>query len=208
MVVANALAEPYILRVGQRILIPGENRAPTAAERAAAFTLDIDDLVTGAEPAIAVAARPAPPVATPRRALPATAAVAPPATRAPAALAWPVNGTIARRFGRAASGERNDGIKIAVPANTPVLAAADGTVAYVGSAIPALGGLVIVKHGGNLATVYGHASSLLVQRGQAVKRGQVIARSGQTGFADRAQLHFEVRQGRTPVDPLAKLPPL
>lgn len=206
VVAANGLAEPYILRVGQRVVIPG-NGAPTTAERAAAFRLDIDDLVTGAEPAIAVAERPAKPVANPVRALPSSVAVAGPIARSPGAFLWPVKGNIVRRFGPGGSGERNDGIKIAVPMDTPILAAADGTVAYVGSAIPALGGLVIVKHGGNLATVYGHASQLLVQRGQAVKRGQTIALSGKSGFADRPEVHFEVRQGRTPVDPLIKLPP-
>jgi murein DD-endopeptidase MepM/ murein hydrolase activator NlpD len=207
VVVANALIEPYILRVGQRIVIPGEERAPTPVE-GAAFRIGIDDIITGAEPAIAVTAAPAEPSASPGRPLPPTAAVAAPATPAPAGFLWPVNGTVARRFGAAGSSERNDGIKIAVPPNTPVLAAADGVVAYVGSAIPALGEVVIVKHGGNLATVYGHLSRLLVQRGEAVKRGQPIARSGRTGLADRAQLHFEVRRGRTPVDPLSKLPGL
>ncbi len=206
LVAANGLTEPYILRVGQRIVLPG-SAMPTTAERAAAFRLDIDDLVTGAEPAIAVAERPARPVVSPARALPATVAVAGPTTRSSGAFLWPVKGNIVRRFGPGNSGERNDGIKIAVPLDTPVLAAADGTVAYVGSAIPALGGLVIVKHGGNLATVYGHASQLLVQRGQAVKRGQTLALSGNSGFADRPELHFEVRQGRTPVDPLTRLPP-
>jgi len=92
-----------------------------------------------------------------------------------------------------------------VPLDTPVLASADGTVAYVGSDIPSLGGLVILQHGGGWTTVYGHAGQLLVQRGQSVKRGQMIALSGDSG-ASRAQLHFEMRQGRTPVDPLPRLP--
>ena len=208
VVTANALTEPYILRVGQRVVIPGAARVLSAAERAAAFRLDIADIVTGGEPAIAVADRPARPVATANRTLPSTAAVVAPATGTPGRFLWPARGSILRRFGPGRSGERSDGLKIAVPLETPILAAADGTVAYVGSAIPALGGLVIIKHGGNLATVYGHASQLLVQRGQAVKRGQAIALSGQSGFADRPQLHFEVRQGRTPVDPMTRLPPL
>lgn len=212
VVAANALTEPYILRVGQRVLLPGSaggGTAPTAAERAAAFRLDIDDLMTGGEPAIAARERPVRPVTQPGRSVPATAAVAAPTTPSSvgSGFIWPVRGTIVRRFGAGASGERNDGIKIAVPARTPVLAAADGTVAYVGSAIPALGGLVIVKHAGGLTTVYGHASDLLVQRGQAVKRGQTLALSGSTGSAaDRPVVHFEVRQGRTPIDPMTRLP--
>lgn len=200
----NQLTEPYILRVGQRILIPGGS-APTPAERAAAFRLDIDDIVTGGEPALAANEKPARAIATSARTLPATAAVEPPRALT-GSFAWPVQGTLLRRFGPGASGERNDGIKIAVPAGTPIHAAADGVVAYVGSEVPALGGLVIVKHGGDVTTVYGHASQLLVQRGQSVKRGQSIALSGSTGFADRPEVHFEIRQGRTPIDPLSRLP--
>lgn len=203
---ANLLAEPYILRTGQRILIPGDQRPRSLAERAAAFTLDIDDLVTGSQPAIAENAAPARPVATARRVLPSTTPVAEPA-RAVGGFQWPVaGGRIVRRFGPGASGERNDGIKIAVPLQTPVAAAADGVVAYAGSDIPSLGGLVILKHGSRLTSVYGHAGQLLVQRGQSVKRGQTIALSGDTGAANQPELHFEIRDGRSPVDPIARLP--
>lgn len=206
VVSANQLSEPYILRTGQRLLIPGSSeRPPSAAERAAAFTLDIDDILTGSEPAIAETQKPAPAAATARRVLPATAAVA-----APAALrqgfAWPIDGRVVRRFGRGASGVRSDGIKIAAPEDTPVTAAADGVVAYVGEGVAGLGGLVLLKHGDGWTSVYGHASKLLVQRGQAVKRGQRIALSGDTGFADQPELHFELRRGRAPVDPLSQLP--
>lgn len=205
IVAANDLSEPYILRTGQRILIPGDARPRSAAERAAAFRLDIDDIITGGEPAIAENQAPAKPVATPRRVLPATAAVAPP-TSSPGRFMWPVDGRIVGRFGAGASGQRNNGIKIAVPTETPVRAAADGTVAYVGDGIAALGGLVIIRHGENWTSVYGHASKLLVQRGQAVKKGQTIALSGDTGFADQPELHFELRKGRNPVDPATQLP--
>lgn len=204
VVTENDLAEPYILRTGMRLLIPGNPQAMTREERAAAFRLNIDDIVTGGQPAIAETARPTPPTASSARVLPADAAIAAPATLR-GGFAWPVKGNIIRRFGPIASGERSDGIKIAVPLDTPILAAADGTVAYVGSEIPSLGGLVILQHGSGWTSVYGHAGQLLVQRGQSVKRGQMIALSGDSG-TNRAQLHFELRQGRTPVDPLQRLP--
>jgi lipoprotein NlpD len=118
-----------------------------------------------------------------------------------------VDGRVVKRFGPGASGERSDGIKIAVPLSTPIRATADGVVAYAGDGIKALGGLVIIKHGGGWTSVYGHASKLLVSRGQSVKRGQTIALSGDTGFAaDRPEVHFELRKGRTPVDPQGQLP--
>jgi lipoprotein NlpD len=208
IVSVNALVEPYVLRADQRVLIPDApgGGTPSAAERASAFTLDIDDILTGGEPALASNQAPARPIATPRRVLPSNAVVTAPARLASGGFLWPVDGKVVKRFGHGASGERNDGIKIAVPVSTPIHAVSDGVVAYVGDGIAALGGLVIIKHGGGWTSVYGHASKLLVQRGQSVKRGQTIALSGDTGFADRPELHFELRKGRTPVDPTSQLP--
>jgi murein DD-endopeptidase MepM/ murein hydrolase activator NlpD len=208
IVAANALVEPYVLRADQRIQIPDApgGGKPSTSERAQAFTLDIDDILTGGEPALASNQAPAKPIATPRRVLPSNAVVTAPARLASGGFLWPVDGKVVKRFGHGASGERNDGIKIAVPVSTPIHAAADGVVAYVGDGIAALGGLVIIKHGGGWTSVYGHASKLLVQRGQSVKRGQTVALSGDTGFADRPELHFELRKGRTPVDPTSQLP--
>lgn len=201
---ANALEEPYVLRPGQRLMIP-DTGPETREQRAARFHLDIDDIVTGGTPAVRESARPARSTASAARA-PAIRPIAVP-DRFVGQFRWPVAGTLVRRFGPGKSGERNDGIKIAVPLDTPVLAAADGVVAYAGSDVPALGGLVILRHGDGWTTVYGHAGQLLVQRGQSVKRGQTVALSGNSGFADRPEVHFEMRKGRIAVDPLPKLPP-
>lgn len=207
IVAANGLEEPYVLRAGQRILIPEAAVAPgsRAAERAAAFRLDVDDILTGGEPALAKNAAPVRPVARPKRPLPATVPVAPPRQLAGGGFLWPVDGRVVRRFGPGRSGERNDGIKIAVPLNTPIRATSAGVVAYAGDGIAALGGLIIIKHGDGWTSVYGHAAKLLVTRGQSVTRGQVIGLSGDTGFADQPELHFELRKGRTPVDPQGQL---
>ncbi|GGB33211.1 hypothetical protein GCM10011380_23350 [Sphingomonas metalli] len=209
IVEANGLAEPYVLRAGQRVLIPGSlatTARSRAAERAAAFQLDIDDIVTGGQPALAPRQLPAKPVAKPRRPLSPAVPVAPPARLASGGFSWPVEGgRVVKRFGAGQSGERSDGIKIAVPLSTPIRATADGVVAYAGSGIAALGGLIIIRHGGGWTSVYGHAAKLNVTRGQSVTRGQTIALSGDTGFADRPELHFELRRGRVPVDPLGVL---
>lgn len=206
IVVANDLAEPFVLRSGRRILIPGPARAEqTRAERAAAFKIDLGDIATGGgEPAIPDSVAPA--VATTRaRVLPSDVPVAEPQTLSGPFL-WPVTGNVVKRFGPGASGERNDGIKIAVPVGTPVKAAADGVVIYTATTVAGLGGLVMIKHGDGWTSVYGHASRIMVQRGQSVKRGQTIALSGDTGLADRPEVHFELRKGRTPVDPVTELP--
>ncbi|HEY7845119.1 MAG TPA: M23 family metallopeptidase, partial [Bradyrhizobium sp.] len=85
--------------------------------------------------------------------------------------------------------------------NTPVKAAEDGVIAYAGNELKGYGNLVLVRHSNGFVTAYAHASEILVKRGDQVKRGQVIARSGQTGNVSSPQLHFEIRKGANPVDP-------
>ncbi len=207
LVALNQLQEPYILRNGQRLVLPssGEVAGRSVERRAQAFQLDIDDLVTGSEPAIAVDAAPARPTRSVRHPVPTQQAVAEPA-RFAGRFDWPLRGDILGRFGPAGDGRRNDGINIAADRGDPIHAAADGVVAYAGSAIAVYGGLILIKHGDGWITAYGHAEQILVTRGQAVKRGDVIARAGATGSVNKPQLHFEIRDRRTPVDPLRYLP--
>ena len=213
IVAANDLTEPYVLRTGRRLLIPGGRTSgavgsQTLAERAASFRIDLGDIATGGgEPAIAEGDRPLVPAASTLRPVPSSTALGAPSSLGGAFL-WPVTGgNVVKRFGSGgASGERNNGIKIAVPIGTPIKATADGVVIYTADAVPGLGGLVMLRHAQGWTSVYGHASRITVQRGQAVKRGQTIALSGDTGFADRPELHFELRNGRAPVDPMGQLP--
>ena len=104
-------------------------------------------------------------------------------------------------FGPKPNGLQNDGINLAVPEGTPVKAADDGVVAYAGNELKGYGNLVLVRHSNGFVTAYAHASEIMVKRGDNVKRGQVIAKSGQTGSVTSPQLHFEIRKGATPVDP-------
>ena len=98
-------------------------------------------------------------------------------------------------------GNFRDGINLAVPEGTSIKAAEEGTVAYAGSELKGYGNLLLVRHSNGFVTAYAHASELLVKRGDQVKRGQIIARAGQTGNVSSPQLHFEIRKGATPVDP-------
>lgn len=205
----NALEEPYILRTGQRLLLPSDTEVSSMsrAERAAAFSIDIDDIITGGEPALAANERPVAPVATPRPALPDNAAVRSPANFA-GRFGWPVSGRVLAPFGAGGEGFRNNGIDIAADRGTPVLASADGVVLYAGTEIQVHGGLVLISHGDGWITAYGQMEELQVTRGQQVERGQMIARSGLSGAADRPLLHFEIRHNRQPVDPVRQLPTL
>jgi murein DD-endopeptidase MepM/ murein hydrolase activator NlpD len=114
---------------------------------------------------------------------------------------WPVHGRVIAGFGSKPNGTQNDGINIAVPEGTQVKAADDGVVAYAGNELKGYGNLVLVRHSNGYVSAYANASELLVKRGDTIRRGQVIALSGQTGNVTSPQLHFEIRKGSTPVDP-------
>ena len=114
---------------------------------------------------------------------------------------WPVRGRVIAAFGPKPNGLQNDGINLAVPEGTPIKAGEDGVVAYAGNELKGYGNLVLVRHANGFVTAYANASDILVKRGENVKRGQVIAHSGQTGNVTSPQLHFEIRKGATPVDP-------
>jgi murein DD-endopeptidase MepM/ murein hydrolase activator NlpD len=115
---------------------------------------------------------------------------------------WPARGRVIAGFG--ANGG-NEGINISVPEGTPVKAAESGTVTYSGSEVKGYGNLVLIKHDNGYVSAYAHNGELSVKRGEKVKRGQVIAKAGQTGNVTSPQLHFEIRKGQTPVDPTAFL---
>jgi murein DD-endopeptidase MepM/ murein hydrolase activator NlpD len=115
---------------------------------------------------------------------------------------WPARGRVIAGFG--ANGG-NEGINIAVPEGTPVKAAEAGTVTYAGSEVKGYGNLVLIRHENGYVSAYAHNGAVSVKRGEQVKRGQVIATSGQTGNVTSPQLHFEIRKGSTPVDPMKYL---
>jgi murein DD-endopeptidase MepM/ murein hydrolase activator NlpD len=115
---------------------------------------------------------------------------------------WPVQGRIIENFGPRPGGERNDGINLAVAAGTEIHAAEAGVVIYAGNEIPGYGNLILVRHADNWVTAYAHASSIMVQRDQTVRRGETIGLVGQTGSVSSPQLHFELRRGSTPVNPM------
>ncbi len=117
-------------------------------------------------------------------------------------LRWPVSGRIITGFGQRADGTHNDGINLSVPLGTSVHAAESGTVAYAGSELKGYGNLILLRHDNGWVTAYAHNEQLTVKRGDKVQRGQVIATAGRSGSVDQPQVHFELRQGSKPVDPV------
>jgi murein DD-endopeptidase MepM/ murein hydrolase activator NlpD len=125
-------------------------------------------------------------------------------TASNAGLIWPVSGPITSPFGWR-WGRMHQGIDIGVGEGTPIHAAAAGTVLYCGWE-EGYGNFVVLDHGGNLATAYGHQSAIAVTCGQHVDQGEVIGYVGCTGHCTGPHLHFEVRVDGNPVDPLGYLP--
>ena len=205
---ANNLDRSARLKLGTRLTVPAAKTADAAStatelpviQSAAATSLPPTSKVAAAAPQQIVRlaqANPAPEQVETNPAIkPGEATGALPTFR------WPVRGKVITGYGAKTNGKANDGINLAVPEGTPVKAAEDGVVAYSGNELKGYGNLVLVRHANGYVTAYAHASELLVKRGDLIKRGQVIAKSGQSGEVGSPQLHFEIRKGSTPVDPL------
>lgn len=114
---------------------------------------------------------------------------------------WPAKGRVIAGFGNV-NGVKNTGIKIALPVGTSVKASEAGTVAYSGSEVKGYGNMIIIRHPDGWVSVYANNGDLKVKRGDQVTRGQVVALSGQSGDVSSPQLHFELRKGSSPVDPM------
>ena len=208
---ANRLPPHHMLRMGERLTIPGG-----ATRTAMAQPMPQAQPMPHAQPSRPVFQAPQqriveaqPPMNSARVITPAkdnpveepAAAPAEPAASSAAGFRWPARGRVITGFGPKPTGQQNDGINLAVPEGTPVKAAEDGVVAYAGSELKGYGNLVLVRHSNGYVTAYAHASELMVKRGDTIKRGQTIAKAGQTGTVTSPQVHFEIRKGSSPVDP-------
>ncbi len=214
---ANRLEPAHRVQVGQQLIIPHGKAAPP---QLAARAIDHRSRTAarGTAGQSTTQREPSPP--TPQRIAsvdpPATARTATPVTEraeeettettgSTPSFRWPARGRVIAGFGPKTNGQQNDGINISLPEGTSVKAAEDGVVAYAGNELKGYGNLLLVRHSNGYVTAYAHTSELMVKRGDAVKRGQIIARAGQTGNVNSPQLHFEIRKGKDPVDPMQYL---
>lgn len=223
IVQANGLASPDKIVVGQKITIPGRGDLNTSApvtQVASTAPVSAATTLPDARPSNLTAPAPAPAnlaATTPTTTTPAPAATAP-AQAAPTQVAavqpaaepalsgndkfrWPVSGRVITDF----AASRGTGINIDVPEGSSVKAAENGTVIYVGSGVEGYGNLVLVRHPNGYVSAYAHLKDMSVAKGAVVNRGDSIGTVGQTGSVSRPQLHFELRKGATPVDPMPLL---
>lgn len=214
---ANHVGLDHKVKIGDRVVIPGAGPiAPVAAVKPAPQQQRVAEVK--AKPPATVKPQGSPGIAPPSAhtitptvdptaepVAPLAAQPQPEATGSAPSFRWPVRGRVSEGFGPRAGGGQNDGINVAVPQGTPIKAAEDGVVAYAGSELKGYGNLVLVRHSNGFVTAYAHASELNVKKGEQIKRGQVIGKAGATGNVTAPQLHFEVRKGATPVDPIPYL---
>ena len=206
---ANNLDRSAKLKLGMKLTVPSAKTA--AVTPAAQPGAGAQRATASASPATKLAAVTPKPrektqlaqaTTTPARLSTETPVKATEATRALPTFRWPVRGKVITSYGAKTNGMANEGINLSVPEGTPVRAAEDGVVGYSGNDVKSYGNLVLVRHSNGYVTAYAHASEVLVKRGDAIKRGQIIAKSGQSGEVGSPQLHFEIRKGSSPVDPL------
>jgi murein DD-endopeptidase MepM/ murein hydrolase activator NlpD len=212
---SNRLQPPSALQPGQTISIPGARvmtSSGPSVETAAASSSPTGPVKSEklAPPPQGEAPRSAAPAAEPGQPTPlspaaATASSPPPSGPTPR-FEWPVRGKIITPYGTA-GGQKSDGIDIQVDKGAAVKAADGGTVVYSGDDVPRLGNLLLVEHSAGYITAYGNNDTLLVKKGDAVKKGQTIARAGSSGGVPSPRLHFEIRRGGSKtIDPTTMLP--
>lgn len=217
---ANGLDHNAQLHLGQKVKIPGASATPIAMKtpekvmakpKAVAAATEEQGVATPAPAPVKTAEAT---IAIPKtvdtqqaapEAQPQQMADAQPADNSAGGMRWPVRGKVISNFGAKPNGLKNEGINISVPEGTSIRAAEGGVVAYAGNELKGYGNLVLIRHEGGYVTAYAHAKELFVKRGDTVKRGDVIAKAGQTGSVSSPQLHFEVRKGATALDPLKYL---
>lgn len=195
----NGLPSNAILQPGQTLKVPGKTSTQPVRVASRGSAIPLPHSKPGRSPAPASrAARPAK-----RKKLPERKASLPaPRPMTGNQFRWPVRGRVVSGFGAKPNGKHNDGINVAVPLGTSVKAAENGVVAYAGNELEGYGNLVLIRHANNWVSAYAHNDELVVKRGDEVRRGQIIGKAGKTGTVSQPQVHFELRKGSQPVDPL------
>lgn len=213
LVLANGLSSPDKIVVGQKVIIPGRadllaTKAPAPVQVASTAPAPAplgQTLPTAAPNALQATTTPTP---APQQAAPAPAPTqvanvpaAEPALSGNTKFRWPVSGRVLTDF----ASSRGTGINIEAAEGSAIKAAENGTVIYVGSGVEGYGNLILIRHPNGYVSAYAHLKSMSVAKGAVVSRGDTIGAAGMTGSVTQPQLHFELRKGATPVDPMPLL---
>ncbi len=202
----NGITSPLRVKVGMTLVVPGEGvaAAPAPLLRPAQDSPATPKIINAPAERTLVASR-SDQVSDAEPVSPAAAAPITAEEPSSGRFRWPARGRVIAAYGRRPDGTHNDGINLALPQGAEVHAAEAGKVAYAGNELKGYGNLVLIRHDNGWVSAYAHNEQLLVKRDDVVRRGQVIAKAGKTGTVDQPQLHFELRQGSKPVDPMLHL---
>jgi murein DD-endopeptidase MepM/ murein hydrolase activator NlpD len=213
LVAANGLSSPDKIYVGQKIVVPGMKGSGAPKNTIAAATPVPATKPSGGTQAPTVVAEIAPnestPIASPKLLETNTQPVNKPMVQPKAEpklsgadkFRWPVSGRVITDFGNS----KGTGINIEAPEGAAIRAAENGQVIYVGSGVEGYGNLILIRHPNGYVSAYAHLKEMSVAKGDVVNRGDNIGSAGMTGGVSRPQLHFELRKGATPVDPVPLL---
>ena len=196
----NSLKAPYTLSIGQRLQLPGRISGASSSLVATSSNVKTNATTTTTAKKSTTTT-----TASKTTAKKTTASAPAPSQYRKTKFAWPVRGQIISNFGVIGKGRNNDGINIKATARAAIKSADKGTVAYAGSELKGFGNLILIKHDDGWITAYAHNDRLLVKKGQRVVRGEKISTAGSSGGVGACQLHFEVRRGKTPVNPMSYL---
>jgi murein DD-endopeptidase MepM/ murein hydrolase activator NlpD len=130
----------------------------------------------------------------------------PPKARPPFALIWPMNNPKVTEFFGWRKNRMHEGIDFRARTGDPVYAAGDGRVVFAGTGLRGYGKMILIQHAGPWSTLYAHLSVIAVKQGQTISKGHYIGKAGSTGRSTGPHLHFELRYGADPVDPMIYLP--
>jgi murein DD-endopeptidase MepM/ murein hydrolase activator NlpD len=215
---ANGLGSPDKIYVGQKVIIPGRPdllaakgpARPVVGDDRSAAPIEVASIEPNAASPIASRemiepveeAEPAP---TETASVEANRPLVQPATEPQLSGAekfrWPVSGRVITDF----ANSKATGINIEAPEGAAIRAAENGQVIYVGNGVEGYGNLILIRHPNGYVSAYAHLKDTKVGKGDVVSRGDQIGTAGMTGSVSRPQLHFELRKGATPVDPIPLL---
>ena len=213
LVSANGLSSPDKIYVGQKIVVPGMKGSGAPKTAVAAITPVPASKPSGGTQSPTVVADIKPndstPIASPQLLETDTQPVNKPLVQPKAEpklsgadkFRWPVSGRVITDFGNS----KGTGINIEAPEGAAIRAAENGQVIYVGSGVEGYGNLILIRHPNGFVSAYAHLKEMSVTKGDVVNRGDNIGSAGMTGGVSRPQLHFELRKGATPVDPVPLL---
>jgi len=207
IVQANGMSSPDKIFVGQKVIIPGRSdllagKGPQPVQVASATSLEAPAKIAPVEKTAAIRdAALVDPEKSAAQPVPTKTATVEPVMSGADKFRWPISGKVITDF----IASKGTGINIEAPEGTAVRAAENGQVIYVGSGVEGYGNLILIRHPNGYVSAYAHLKSTSVNKGDNVTRGDSIGAAGMTGSVSRPQLHFELRKGATPIDPVPLL---